>query len=319
MPTLMSNPQLKEFITNGEFIKKGNIDNIDGIKYDFCLSSRILKAKYGQPVDVSNFQDTMKRDLVVEPGEVVFVLTEETISLPDNIMAFLIPKRKLSHDGIMILGGLSVDPYYEGRLLIGLYNLSSTKYPIIPGKKLIGSHFFYLNEEEKKDVSKPQIKIDDFPDELIRLMQSYKPVSTEALMNNVGALETRFEALLQEFKSKDDWFEKIKISMDKHENNIDKILQGLEKEGEDRRNSDTALDRKVEDFRGEIKDYMKSAYKTAGIVGIVGALVISLLFFVLQLYFEKKPDNKTDNKIEQIQKEQPVKPLLQNDSINKPS
>lgn len=303
MPTLIGNQQLKEIISKAEYVKKGSIDNIDGIKYDFCLSSKILKAKYGQPVDVSNFMDTQKRELVVDPGEVVFVLTEETVMLPDNIMVFLIPKRKLSHDGIMILGGLSVDPCYEGRLLIGLYNLSSTKYPIIPGKKLIGAHFFQLNEEEKKDVSKPQVKIDDFPDELIRLMQSYKPVSTEALLNNVSNLENKFEALLQEFKSKDDWFEKIKQSMDQHEKNIDKILQGLEREGEDRRNSDAALDSKVENFRGEIKDYMKSAYKTAGIVGIAGALFISLIFFVLQQYFTDKSENKSSP----IQQEQPVK------------
>ena len=314
MPTLLGNAKLKEAVNETGFIKEGNIENIDGVKYDFCLGTKILKAKYKQPVDISNFPDTMKRELTVEPGEVVFVLTKETLVLPDNIMAMLIPKRKLSHDGIMILGGLSVDPLYEGRLLIGLYNLSSTQYPIIPGKKLIGAHFFQLNDIEKKDVTKPQVKIDDFPDELIRLMQSYKPVSTEALMSTVANLENKFEALLEEFKSKDDWFEKIKESMNQHEKNIDKILEGLEKEGEDRRSSDSTLEKKVEDFRGEIKDYMKSAYKTAGVVGIVGALLISLILFGLQLYFT----NKSDNKSTPIQTEQKntIKPNI-NDSIKK--
>lgn len=286
MPIILGYDRLKEAVGENGFIKSGNIQNIDGIKYDFCLSSKILKAKYKQPVDVSDFPETLKSELVIDPGEVVFVLTSESVSLPDNIMAILIPKRKLSHDGIMILGGLSIDPLYDGRLLIGLYNLSSTQYPIRPGRKLIGAHFFELNDEERLNVTKPQIKIDDFPDDLIRLMQNYKPISAETLLNDFSNLENRFELLYQEVKSKDDWFVKIKESMDKHEQNIDKILEGLKREGEDRRASDQAIDGKVEGFRAEIKDYMKSAYKTAGIVGVVGALVISLIFFILQQFYD---------------------------------
>src|SRR5258708_30788595 len=116
MATLLGNPELKIAISANGFIKGGNLDNIDGIKYDFSLSSRILKGKIKQPIDISALPETRKVDLVVEPGEVVFVLTQETLMLPNDIMATLIPKRKLSHDGIMILGGLSIDPLYEGRL-----------------------------------------------------------------------------------------------------------------------------------------------------------------------------------------------------------
>jgi dUTPase len=175
MPTLLGLPALKNALSETGFIKNGKLENIDGIKYDFCLSPEILKAKFKQPINAASLPDTMKKELVIEPGEVVFVLTQETVSLPDNVMAILIPKRKLSHDGIMILGGLSIDPLYEGRLLIGLYNLSSTQYPIIPGRKLIGAHFYVLSEEEKDGVTRPEMKIHGFPDELIRLMQSYKP------------------------------------------------------------------------------------------------------------------------------------------------
>jgi deoxycytidine triphosphate deaminase len=278
MATLLGNPEIKDAISSNGFIKNGNQDNIDGLKYDFSLSSRILKAKFKQPIDISALPETRKVDLVIEPGEVVFVLTQEVLMLPNDIMALLIPKRKLSHDGIMILGGLSVDPLYEGRLLIGLYNLSSSAYPIIPGRKLIAAQFYRLSESEKIDISKPQVRITDFPDDLIRLMQSYKPVSSEALMNSVSTLESKFDNLLQEFRSKDDWFNKLQDSMDKQEKTVDKILEGLEKEVTDRRTSDQEVERKVEGMRGEIKEYLKSSYKTAAIIGVVGALVMSALF-----------------------------------------
>lgn len=292
MPELLGNTSLIEALSETGFIKNGKRDNIDGIKYDFCLSTEILKAKFKQPINIASLPDTMKRELVVEPGEVVFVLTQETLVLPNNIMAILIPKRKLSHDGIMILGGLSVDPLYEGRLLIGLYNLSSTQYPIIPGKKLIGSHFYKLNANEVENSQNTlPVKIHDFPDELIRLMQSYKPVSTEALMTNVSNLETKFEALLQEFRTKDDWFERLQESMDRHEKNVDKILQSLEKEIDDRRTSDSLIETKVDSVKGDMKEYMKSAYKTAGMLGGIGAVIAVLVS--LAFYFVQRMDDQT--------------------------
>lgn len=278
MPTLLGNDELKKAILPDGFIKDGSINNIDGIKYDFCLSSYILKAKFKQPIEITNLPETRKVDLVVEPGEVVFVLTQETLSLPNDVMVLLIPKRKLSHDGIMILGGLSVDPMYEGKLLIGLYNLSSSQYPIIPGRKLIAGLFYKLSETENVGVTKPSPKISDFPDDLIRLMQNYKPVSTEGLMNLVNNLETRFEALVQELRSKEDWFNRLQESMEKQEKTVDKILSGLEKEVDDRRSSDAEVEKKVEGIRGEIKEYLKTSYKTAAIIGVVGALLISALF-----------------------------------------
>jgi dUTPase len=288
MPTLISNPELIAAIGPGGFIVNGKSENIDGVKYDFSLSPNILKSKFGQPIDISQLPETRKVDLYVEPGEVVFVLTEEKVKLPDDVMALLIPKRKLSHDGIMLLGGLSIDPLYEGRLLIGLYNLSSSPFPIIAGRKLIGAKFFKLSADEKKGITKPDVRIDEFPDDLIRLMKNYRPVSNETLLNDVKNLETKFESLIQEIRDKDDWFEKFQRSLSEQEKNIDKILKGLEGEVKDRRESDKELDSKIQGFHTEIKEYSKSAYKTAAWIGTLGALVISLLMWLIQTFLVPK-------------------------------
>ena len=61
-------------------------------------------------------------DRFVEPGEVVFVLTEERLDLPRNMIAVLSQKRKLFNQGIQVLGGFCIDPLYRGKLLVGLYN-----------------------------------------------------------------------------------------------------------------------------------------------------------------------------------------------------
>lgn len=288
MPILLSNDELKSAVSPNGFIENGSLENVDGIKYDFSLSSRILKAKFGIPMDMANIPETRRIDFIVEPGEVVFVLTKEILSMPQDVMAILIPKRKLSHDGIMILGGLSVDPLYEGRLLVGLYNLSSSPYPLIPGKKLIAAHFYKLSPQEGINIQKPDIKILDFPEELVRLMQNYKPVSTESLTNSLSALELRFDNLMQEFRSKDDWFKNLQESMTKQEKTIDKILTSLEKEEENRKGADIEINKKVDTI-------MRGSFKTAAIVGSIGVILVTLASLIVQYFMNqnKSTTNQT--------------------------
>lgn len=283
MPTLVNNSELLQAISENGFIQNGKPENIDGIKYDFSLSQRVLKAKFKQPINVNDLPQTTRTEFVVEPGEVVFVLTEEKLKMPDNIMAILIPKRKLSHDGIMVLGGLSVDPLYSGRLLMGLYNLSSSAFPIISGKKLIAAQFYKLSDDEKHNINAPHAAILDFPDELIKLMQNYKPVSTEALMNSVNLLESKFEDLLSEIKSKDDWFERFQSSQKEQSKTIDEILAALQKEVNERKDSERSLEKQIqstfEKSNETIQKYSRDAYKLAAVTAAVLSIVIPALYW----------------------------------------
>jgi hypothetical protein len=87
---------------------------------------------------------------------------------------------------------------------------------------------------------------------------------------------------LQEIRERDDWFEKFQKSLTDQEKNIDRILKGLEEEVKDRRGSDKDLEGKIHDFNADIKEYSKSAYKTAAWIGTLGALIMSVLIWLVQ-------------------------------------
>lgn len=55
--------------------------------------------------DLKSAEDVRKA--VVEPGEVVFVLSRERLVLPPNVYAQLSPKRSLAQDGIELMGGIN--------------------------------------------------------------------------------------------------------------------------------------------------------------------------------------------------------------------
>src|SRR5258708_1894626 len=107
MAVMITGQDLRTMVTEGALIKNGDLSCAESIKYDFRLSQRILKAKFGRPMRADEVPD--KQDLVVEPGEVVFVLSEERLTLPRDVIAQLSPKRKLSHAGILTLGGFMID------------------------------------------------------------------------------------------------------------------------------------------------------------------------------------------------------------------
>src|SRR5258706_13246780 len=102
MPQLVTGERLKQAVEKATFIVCGDVSAVEAVKYDFHMGASVLKALYGQPKDIEKIPE---EDRWVDPGEAVFLLTREKLSLPANMVAILTPKRKLAHSGIMMLGG----------------------------------------------------------------------------------------------------------------------------------------------------------------------------------------------------------------------
>lgn len=82
---------------------------------------------------------------VLHPGEFVLGVTEESVTLPDNIMARLEGKSSIGRLGVMIhVTAGFVDPGWSGRLTLEIYNVR--KIPIIlrPGLPFCQISFSYM-------------------------------------------------------------------------------------------------------------------------------------------------------------------------------
>jgi len=241
MPRAITGAELLQAVKDQTFIKGGSEHCVEGMKYDFRLGSRILKASYGAPIDMKQLSETERSKVAVEPGEVVFVLTEERLELPKTMKAELSPKRKLSHQGILVLGGFCIDPLYPGRLLVGLYNFSSTPFPLIPGRKLIAALFYELQGTEVTEFPIPEAPIEDFPDELIRLVHDYKPIALQALQDALAELQRQVGDLRNEFISGREWQRQFQASLERHDKQIGELITGLMTEKEAREKGEDKL------------------------------------------------------------------------------
>ena len=194
MAKIITADELKQVISDESYIQSGSLECAEGIKYDFRLGSRFLKAYFGRPIDFNeiNSAEELKK-AVVDPGEVVFVLSRERICLPKDVYIQLNPKRSLSQDGIELLGGLTVDPGYEGHLVFGLRNVAGKPYVLRQDTKLVGAHFFRLSEEEISTEDIRPSSIEDFPQRLQELIEKYEPVNPQSLAEELRNLKRSFE------------------------------------------------------------------------------------------------------------------------------
>lgn len=285
-------------------IQNGKKEHAEGIKYDFTLGDEILKASFKIPVKLSEVDPIDRAKFTVDPGEIVFVLTEERLILPPDIYIVLIPKRKLNHEGIMILGGLSVDPYYEGKLLLGIYNFSSSPFNLRPGKKIIGAHFYRLREDElNADLQKPEAAIDDFPEQLVQLMGKYTPISTQSLLEKITSIDFRLEEFKKDFNKTESWFKEFQSKLDKQEKLVEELLVGLQNETRNRLDSDKEIKDDVKTYRDELTKHSNRSYKNWVWISIISTIVTGVLVgsivFVIQL--SMRPAQKNETPPSQIQ------------------
>ena len=275
MPTMLTGDRLRDAVLNQTLMRNGDAGCSEGVKYDFRLSNHILKAKFGRPIDAS---EVSSDQLFIEPGEMVFALSEERLNLPSNVMAELSPKRKLSHGGILVIGGFCIDPGYTGRLLIGLFNVSSTRFPLIPKKKVIAATFYELEGNELMGSLVPVAPVDDFPDELITTMQRYSPVAIQSVVELVERLKNDLVGLRDEIRSRDEWYRRFESSLERHDSQIGELISGLKAEKEARESGQDRLSTTLKDIE-KILSWLKGAAWVLGILGTVigGPLLVQWL------------------------------------------
>lgn len=194
MSKVITENQIREWVQKGTTIENGDLFCAEGIKYDFRLGNNFLKAYFGRVMDYEKDLKSAEdiRKAIVEPGEVVFVLSRERLVLPSNVYAQLSPKRSLAQDGIELMGGLTIDPGYEGYLVFGLRNVAGTPYTLSPGTKIVGANFFELTNDEMLSECKKPTSIESFPEKLLTLIEKYKPVNPQNLESELQELQKAF-------------------------------------------------------------------------------------------------------------------------------
>lgn len=135
---------IKKLIEEEKIIENCNKEYISSASCDVSMSSSIMKIKKTfKPIDLSQPEkvENMYEKIEIQdsynfkPNECIFVILNEKITMPKNIIAHIRPRTSLSRLGI-IINFQHINSGYEGTLNIAMYNLSPNTYKIRPGMRI---------------------------------------------------------------------------------------------------------------------------------------------------------------------------------------
>lgn len=135
---------IKKLIEEENILQNCNQNFIGSSSCDISMSSSILKIKktfkaidLSDPEKLENMYEKIeiKDSYNFKPNECIFVVLNEKIKLPKNIIAHIRPRTSLSRLGIVI-NFQHINAGYEGILNIAMYNLSPNTYKIRPGMRI---------------------------------------------------------------------------------------------------------------------------------------------------------------------------------------
>lgn len=77
-----------------------------------------------------------KGQLVIPPGQFGLLLTEETVAIPDDAIAFISIKFSIKQRGLVNVSGFHVDPGFKGQLKFAVYNAGSRNIVLTRGERV---------------------------------------------------------------------------------------------------------------------------------------------------------------------------------------
>lgn len=142
-------------------------DGIQPASYDLKLGKTILvtpikRGERGRPVDLDKEEG---KKYMIRPGEFVGALTEEKLSLPDDICGRFGVKSSLARKGLIAFGGIQIDPGFVGRIAISLFNVGPEDIELKLGEPIFTVEFHRLEEPTKNPYDGDYQNQLTFPDE----------------------------------------------------------------------------------------------------------------------------------------------------------
>lgn len=125
--------------------------------------------------------------IVIPPGQFGFLLTEEVVSIPKNVMGFISLKSKAKFQGLINVSGFHVDPGFEGRLIYSVFNAGPTALPLSRGDNLFLLWLADLSGRAQKPYYKLKPGYVEIPTDLVSGV-SRETHSLQDLANRVDAL-----------------------------------------------------------------------------------------------------------------------------------
>ncbi|MBS1549697.1 MAG: deoxycytidine triphosphate deaminase [Bacteroidetes bacterium] len=101
-------------------IDKFDSKRINNVAYELSLGGEayLTDSKKGK----KEVLDEKNTQVVIKPGQFALLITDEFVTIPDNIIAFISIKFSQKIKGLINVSGFHVDPGFKGKIIFSVYN-----------------------------------------------------------------------------------------------------------------------------------------------------------------------------------------------------
>jgi dCTP deaminase len=103
------------------------------------------------PQSVTICKRAMGEAFTIPPGQFAFLVTAETVGIPNNAMAFISMKASIKFRGLVNVSGFHVDPGYRGKLIFAVFNAGPVVIHLKCGQECFLIWFASLTADSKKN------------------------------------------------------------------------------------------------------------------------------------------------------------------------
>ncbi len=177
--------------------------NIKQASYELGIGCEIYITKDHKNSNSQHTKRTLKdkEAFVIPPGQFAFLLTQETVKVPKNAIAFISMKAGIKYKGLINISGFHVDPGFEGKLLFSVYNAGPSPIHLEHEKRcfLIWYANLDLNPNDPTQLEDSNPRTDP----------GYTSIPTKVL-NEISTDQIySLQALTSEFKKIDDKYDSV--------------------------------------------------------------------------------------------------------------
>ncbi len=117
-----SSEKLREKLESGKLITPYVLDRVKHGFYELSVGPEAFLTS-----DPSGQKHEIRpgTQLVIPPWQFGLIITEESVTMPDNAMGFISIKTNIKFRGLVNVSGFHVDPGFSGRLKFAVYNAGS--------------------------------------------------------------------------------------------------------------------------------------------------------------------------------------------------
>lgn len=175
-----STSTLTSLLKDSEIISPFNPNNIKNGSYEMTLGEQV----YLTDSDPKKIQVLEKDEQIkIAPGQFALLLTEETVTMPNNMIGFISIKGTVKFKGLINVSGFHVDPCFKGRLVFSVYNAGPSLIVLSRGTKYFPIWFADIDREQSYDGNhKNQQRI---PDDAVESLSHGELASPSALSTRI--------------------------------------------------------------------------------------------------------------------------------------